>query len=89
MESSQFALLAIIQRSVYDLKLNSYAWVNKIICLEDELVIAGYTMQYRVFDYGKTWRLSENEKYEEAYTLSHNFEEWLAKTIKLQKSNEF
>lgn len=62
MESKEAALLAIEHREVYDLKLNRLVWVNKLIYWGDELMILGYAMEaeYKVSEYGISWRLSEN-----------------------------
>lgn len=62
MESKEAALLAIEHREVYDLKLNRWVWVNKLIYWGDELMILGYAMeaQYKASEYGSSWRLSEN-----------------------------
>lgn len=85
MDKSQIALLAIKRRVVYDLKLNSYVWVNKLIYWKDELMISGYAVHYKVSDYGKTWKLSVVEDLEQRYTLENNFDKWLSKTGKLNK----
>lgn len=84
MENSQIALQAIKRRVAYDLKLNSYVWVNKLIYYGDDLMITGYASQYRVSDYGKTWKLSVDEEYEQRCALNKDFEEWLNLT-KLNK----
>ena len=84
MENSEIALLAIKRRVVYDLKLNSYVWVNKLIYYGDDLMITGYAVQYKVADYGKTWKLSVDEEYEQRQALNKDFEEWLNLT-KLNK----
>lgn len=62
MESREAALLAIEHREVYDLRLNRFVWVNKLVYWGDELMILGYSMEaeYKVYDYGSSWRLSEN-----------------------------
>lgn len=86
MDKSQIALLAIKRRVVYDLKLNSYVWVNKLIYWKDELmIVSGYASQYKVSDYGKTWKLSVDEGLEQRYNLGKNFDKWLSKTGKLNK----
>lgn len=84
MDKSQIALLAIKRRVVYDLKLNEDVFVNKLIYWEDELMITGYAVQYKVSDYGKTWKLSVDEEYEQRRALNKDFEEWLNLT-KLNK----
>ena len=85
MKNEEIALLAIKRRVVYDLKLNSYVWVNKLIYWKDELMISsGYAVQYKVSDYGKTWKLSVDEEYEQRLALNKDFEEWLNLT-KLNK----
>lgn len=84
MTNSEIALLAIKHRVVYDLKLNSYVWVNKLIYCGDDLMISGYAVQYKVADYGKTWKLSVDEEYEQRQALNKDFEEWLNLT-KLNK----
>lgn len=63
MESKEAALLAIEHREVYDLKLDRWVWVNKLIYWGDELMILGYAMeaQYKASEYGRSWRLSEKE----------------------------
>lgn len=62
MENREAALLAIEHRAVYDLKLNGWVWVNKLIYWGDELMILGYAMeaQYKASEYGRLWRLTEN-----------------------------
>ena len=77
MDKNQIALLAIKRRAIYDLKLNSYVWVNKLIYYGDDLMITGYAVQYKVSDYGKTWKLSVDEEYEQRQALNKDFEEWL------------
>lgn len=84
MTNNEIALLAIKRRVVYDLKLNEYVFVNKLIYWEDELMITGYAVQYKVADYGKTWKLSVDEEYEQRCALNKDFEEWLNLT-KLNK----
>lgn len=63
MESKEAALLAIEHREVYDLKLDRFVWVNKLVYWGDELMILGYAMeaQYNASEYGRSWRLSEKE----------------------------
>jgi len=85
MENDEIALQAIRQKAVYDLKLNKYVFVNKLIYLKDKLMIVGYTTQYRVSDYGKTWRLLVAEEYEQRYTLCKDFEKYLDKISKEDK----
>ena len=84
MTKNEIALLAIKRRAIYDLKLNSYVWVNKLIYYGDDLMITGYAVQYKVSDYGKTWKLSVDEEYEQRCALNKDFEEWLNLT-KLNK----
>ena len=79
MDKSQIALQAIKRRVVYDLKLNSYVWVNKLIYWKDELMISGYAVHYKVSDYGKTWKLSVVEDLEQRYIAGKDFEEWCEK----------
>ena len=88
MENSKIALLAIKQGAVYDLEINRYFWVNKLIYWKDELMIVGYAVNYKVSEHGKTWRLTADEKLEQNTTLLKDFDEWLEKTIKLRKSNK-
>lgn len=85
MTNSEIALLAIKRRVVYDLNLNSYVWVNKLIYWKDELMITGYSVKYKVSEYGKTWKLSAGEGLEQRYTTIKNFDKWLLKTRKLNK----
>lgn len=85
MTNSEIALLAIKRRAIYDLKLNEYAWVNKLIYWKDELMITGYAHNYKVSDYGKTWKLSVDEGLEQRYTTIKNFNKWFLKTRKLNK----
>ena len=84
MENEEIALQAIRQRAVYDLKKNKYLFVNKLIYWKDDLMITGYAVQYKVSDYGKTWKLSAGEEYEQRQALNKDFEEWLNLT-KLNK----
>lgn len=96
MKNEEIALLAIKHRAIYDLKLNSYVWVNKLIYWEDELMISSYAVHYRVSDYEKTWKLSVDEEYEQRQALNKDFEEWLnstklhknTKTKKIRRENE-
>lgn len=84
MTNNEIALLAIKRRVVYDLKLNEDVFVNKLIYWKDDLMITGYASQYKVSDYGKTWKLSVDEEYEQRRALNKDFEEWLNLT-KLNK----
>lgn len=84
MENEEIAILAIKRRVVYDLKLNEYVWVNKLIYYGDDLMITGYASQYKVSDYEKTWKLSAGEEMEQRQALNKDFEEWLNLT-KLNK----
>ena len=55
------ALLAIARRSVYDIQKEDYPFVNKLIYWGDDLMILGFTTAYHVADYGKTWKLGDEE----------------------------
>ena len=85
MKNSEIALLAIKQRAVYDLNLNEYVWVNKLIYWEDELVILGYAVNYKVSEHGKTWRLTSDEELEQNTTILKDFEQYLDKISKEEK----
>lgn len=87
MENREAALLAINHRAVYDISLNRYVYVNKLIYWGDELMILGYTAQYKASEYGKSWRLAEDGELEK-YAIYKKFEEWLDETKKLQKRNK-
>lgn len=76
MENSEAALLAINHRQVYDLKLNRFVWVNKLIYWGDELMVLGYGTQYKVSEYGKSWRLAEDGELER-YALYKKFVQWM------------
>lgn len=82
MENDKIALLAaalkaIKRQEVYDTRLNEYAFANKLLFWGDELVIGGYSLQYRVSEYGKTWRLSKDDDLEEKDALLEDFERLL------------
>lgn len=82
MGNNEAALLAIKNRVVYDLKLNEYVWVNKLIYWEDELMILGVSGQYKASEYMKAWKLTDDEKEERKYTLYKEFKQWLDENFK-------
>ena len=78
-KNEEIALLAIKRMFVYDLKLNKYVCVNRLVYWGDELVIAGFAVRYRVSEYGETWKLSVVEGLDQRYIAGKDFEEWREK----------
>lgn len=55
------AISCIENRALFDIKRNRILFVNKLIFIEDDLFIRG-AYDYKVEDYGKTWReVREND----------------------------
>ena len=82
MENDEVALQAIKNRAVYDLKLNEYVWVNKLIYWEDELMVVGYAVNYKASEYGKTWKLVDDDEEERKYAIYRDFKQYLDKISK-------
>ena len=50
------ALECIKHRTIYDIEHDDLTFVNKLIYWGDELMIMGYVNNYKVSDYGVTWK---------------------------------
>lgn len=50
------ALECIKHRTIYDIEHDGLTFVNKLIYWGDELMIMGYVNNYKVSDYGVTWK---------------------------------
>lgn len=50
------AISCIENRALFDIKKKKIVFVNKLIYIGEDLMIKSYFDEYKVEDYGKTWR---------------------------------
>ena len=50
------AIGCINNRAIFDMEKNQVVFVNKLIYIENALIIKGYLKDYKVDEYGKSWR---------------------------------
>lgn len=56
------AISCIENRALFDIEQEQVVFVNKLIYIDNDLMIKGYLEVYKVENYGKTWReVREND----------------------------